>query len=158
MYSCCIVICTNLICNMHWFIKILNFFWKFFEIIGWGNTWGSRNSKEPGWWRNARETKSNAKRIPTSYSRRTGSQVAIHVESGSSSFKHPISGLASFLIFKFHIILYFFFSVAISLVQELNSEPVIPEGFPQWKDTMDSWGYKMISAIEVSHHWGSFCS
>ncbi|XP_040995322.1 uncharacterized protein LOC121241564 [Juglans microcarpa x Juglans regia] len=33
--------------------------------------------------------------------------------------------------------------------QELNSEPVIPEGFPQWKDTMDSWGYKMISAIEV---------
>ncbi|KAH7570665.1 hypothetical protein ACOSP7_018992 [Xanthoceras sorbifolium] len=33
--------------------------------------------------------------------------------------------------------------------QELNSEPVIPEGFPEWKDTMDSWGYKMISAIEV---------
>ncbi|KAF8395877.1 hypothetical protein HHK36_019832 [Tetracentron sinense] len=33
--------------------------------------------------------------------------------------------------------------------QELNSEPVIPEGFPEWKETMDSWGYKMISAIEV---------
>uniref|UniRef100_A0A2N9GV49 Non-haem dioxygenase N-terminal domain-containing protein n=1 Tax=Fagus sylvatica TaxID=28930 RepID=A0A2N9GV49_FAGSY len=33
--------------------------------------------------------------------------------------------------------------------QELNSEPVIPEGFPDWKNTMDSWGYKMISAIEV---------
>ncbi|XP_058073522.1 uncharacterized protein LOC131222472 [Magnolia sinica] len=33
--------------------------------------------------------------------------------------------------------------------QELNSEPVIPEGFPQWKETMDSWGYKMISAIEA---------
>lgn len=33
--------------------------------------------------------------------------------------------------------------------QELNSEPVIPEGFPEWKDTMDSWGHKMISAIEV---------
>ncbi|XP_020526467.1 uncharacterized protein LOC18439887 isoform X2 [Amborella trichopoda] len=33
--------------------------------------------------------------------------------------------------------------------QELNSEPVIPEGFPEWKDTMDSWGSKMISAIEV---------
>ncbi|XP_010257376.1 PREDICTED: uncharacterized protein LOC104597495 [Nelumbo nucifera] len=33
--------------------------------------------------------------------------------------------------------------------QELNSEPVIPEGFPEWKDTMDSWGYKMISAIEA---------
>ncbi|KAM6563138.1 hypothetical protein CsatB_023136 [Cannabis sativa] len=33
--------------------------------------------------------------------------------------------------------------------KELNAEPVIPEGFPKWKDTMDSWGYKMISAIEV---------
>ncbi|KAI4333167.1 hypothetical protein L6164_018006 [Bauhinia variegata] len=33
--------------------------------------------------------------------------------------------------------------------QELNSEPLIPEGFPEWKETMDSWGYKMISAIEV---------
>ncbi|TXG55804.1 hypothetical protein EZV62_017117 [Acer yangbiense] len=33
--------------------------------------------------------------------------------------------------------------------QELNSEPVIPEGFPEWKETMDSWGYKMISAVEV---------
>ncbi|KAK6162915.1 hypothetical protein DH2020_002756 [Rehmannia glutinosa] len=33
--------------------------------------------------------------------------------------------------------------------KELNSEPVIPEGFPEWKDTMDSWGYKMISAIEA---------
>ncbi|KAH8520024.1 hypothetical protein H0E87_001473 [Populus deltoides] len=33
--------------------------------------------------------------------------------------------------------------------KELNSEPVIPEGFPEWKDTMDSWGCKMISAIEA---------
>ncbi|KAF3452683.1 hypothetical protein FNV43_RR03116 [Rhamnella rubrinervis] len=33
--------------------------------------------------------------------------------------------------------------------KELNSEPVIPEGFPQWKEAMDSWGYKMISAIET---------
>ncbi|OMO69809.1 hypothetical protein CCACVL1_19256 [Corchorus capsularis] len=33
--------------------------------------------------------------------------------------------------------------------QELNSEPVIPEGFPEWKETMDSWGYKMITAIEA---------
>ncbi|KAF7142083.1 hypothetical protein RHSIM_Rhsim06G0016300 [Rhododendron simsii] len=33
--------------------------------------------------------------------------------------------------------------------QELNAEPVIPEGFPEWKETMDSWGYKMISAIEA---------
>ncbi|PIA48531.1 hypothetical protein AQUCO_01400844v1 [Aquilegia coerulea] len=33
--------------------------------------------------------------------------------------------------------------------QELNSEPVVPEGFPEWKETMDSWGYKMVSAIEA---------
>ncbi|KAL6562800.1 hypothetical protein OROHE_005387 [Orobanche hederae] len=33
--------------------------------------------------------------------------------------------------------------------KELNSEPVIPEGFPEWKETMDSWGYKMISSIEA---------
>ncbi|KXG32313.1 hypothetical protein SORBI_3003G138000 [Sorghum bicolor] len=33
--------------------------------------------------------------------------------------------------------------------KELNSEPVIPEGLPEWKETMDSWGSKMISAIEV---------
>ncbi|WCJ18974.1 2-oxoglutarate (2OG) and Fe(II)-dependent oxygenase superfamily protein [Euphorbia peplus] len=33
--------------------------------------------------------------------------------------------------------------------KELNSEPVIPEGFPEWKDTMDSWGQKMISAMEA---------
>lgn len=33
--------------------------------------------------------------------------------------------------------------------QELNSEPVIPEGFPEWKDTMASWGHKMISAVEA---------
>ncbi|CAI9103148.1 OLC1v1001594C1 [Oldenlandia corymbosa var. corymbosa] len=33
--------------------------------------------------------------------------------------------------------------------KELNAEPVIPEGFPEWQETMDSWGHKMISAIEV---------
>ncbi|XP_073010315.1 uncharacterized protein [Typha latifolia] len=33
--------------------------------------------------------------------------------------------------------------------KELNSEPVIPEGFPEWKETMDTWGLKMISAIEA---------
>ncbi|OIW07966.1 hypothetical protein TanjilG_20067 [Lupinus angustifolius] len=33
--------------------------------------------------------------------------------------------------------------------QELNAEPVIPDGFPEWKETMDSWGYKMISALKV---------
>ncbi|KAG5580054.1 hypothetical protein H5410_050681, partial [Solanum commersonii] len=36
----------------------------------------------------------------------------------------------------------------ITCFKELNSEPVIPEGFPEWKCTMDSWGYKMISAVE----------
>lgn len=38
---------------------------------------------------------------------------------------------------------------AVTRFKELNSEPVIPEGFPEWKDTMDSWGHKMISAIET---------
>ncbi|KAK8936219.1 hypothetical protein KSP39_PZI014034 [Platanthera zijinensis] len=33
--------------------------------------------------------------------------------------------------------------------KELNAEPVIPEGFLDWKETMDSWGSKMISTIEV---------
>ncbi|MED6171807.1 hypothetical protein PIB30_044225 [Stylosanthes scabra] len=33
--------------------------------------------------------------------------------------------------------------------KELNAEPVIPEGFSEWKETMDSWGNKMIAAIEV---------
>ncbi|KAJ0783593.1 hypothetical protein HanLR1_Chr01g0022151 [Helianthus annuus] len=33
--------------------------------------------------------------------------------------------------------------------QELNSEPVLPEGFPEWKPIMDSWGFKMISTVEV---------
>ncbi|XP_077210389.1 uncharacterized protein LOC143845866 [Tasmannia lanceolata] len=33
--------------------------------------------------------------------------------------------------------------------QELNSEPVVPEGFPEWIENMDSWGSKMISAIEA---------
>ncbi|XP_042375048.1 uncharacterized protein LOC121969166 isoform X1 [Zingiber officinale] len=33
--------------------------------------------------------------------------------------------------------------------KELNSEPVIPDEFPDWKETMDLWGSKMIAAIEV---------
>ncbi|KAL2652342.1 hypothetical protein R1flu_020470 [Riccia fluitans] len=33
--------------------------------------------------------------------------------------------------------------------QELSSDPVIPEGFPEWQDTLNSWGRKMISAVEV---------
>ncbi|BBM98419.1 hypothetical protein MPTK1_1g13360 [Marchantia polymorpha subsp. ruderalis] len=33
--------------------------------------------------------------------------------------------------------------------QELSSDPVIPEGFPEWRDTLNDWGRKMISAVEV---------
>jgi hypothetical protein len=35
-------------------------------------------------------------------------------------------------------------------VQELNADPVIPEGFPEWSDVMNSWGRKMIAAVEVN--------
>ena len=35
------------------------------------------------------------------------------------------------------------------IVQELNAEPVIPEGFPDWVDIMNGWGSKMIAAVEV---------
>ena len=37
------------------------------------------------------------------------------------------------------------------IVQELNAEPVIPEGFPDWVDIMNGWGSKMIAAVEVGH-------
>ncbi|MCO5601547.1 hypothetical protein L7F22_055670 [Adiantum nelumboides] len=33
--------------------------------------------------------------------------------------------------------------------KELNAEPVIPEGFPDWVDVMNGWGSKMIAAVEV---------
>jgi isopenicillin N synthase-like dioxygenase len=33
--------------------------------------------------------------------------------------------------------------------RELNSDPVVPEGFPEWADTMDGWGSTMISTVEV---------
>nr|KAJ0228602.1 hypothetical protein LSAT_V11C100028610 [Lactuca sativa] len=33
--------------------------------------------------------------------------------------------------------------------QYLNSDHIIPEGFPEWEQTMDSWGYKLISAVEA---------
>eukprot|EP00252_Welwitschia_mirabilis_P024253 TRINITY_DN7130_c0_g1_i3.p1 TRINITY_DN7130_c0_g1~~TRINITY_DN7130_c0_g1_i3.p1 ORF type:complete len:391 (+),score=62.12 TRINITY_DN7130_c0_g1_i3:157-1173(+) len=33
--------------------------------------------------------------------------------------------------------------------KELNADPVIPEGFTEWEDTMNGWGSKMISAVEV---------
>ncbi|XP_074302596.1 uncharacterized protein LOC141634269 [Silene latifolia] len=32
---------------------------------------------------------------------------------------------------------------------ELNAEPVVPKGFDGWKERMDSWGCKMVNAIEV---------
>jgi hypothetical protein len=35
------------------------------------------------------------------------------------------------------------------VLQELNAESVIPEGFPEWAETMNSWGSKMIAAVEV---------
>ena len=36
-------------------------------------------------------------------------------------------------------------------LQELNAESVIPEGFPDWVETMNGWGSKMIAAVEVGH-------
>ncbi|THG23399.1 hypothetical protein TEA_019948 [Camellia sinensis var. sinensis] len=55
-----------------------------------------------------------------------------------------------FQVSHLHFILNIKMVLLLSLtVMELNAEPVIPEGFPEWKDTMDSWGYKMISAIEA---------
>jgi hypothetical protein len=35
------------------------------------------------------------------------------------------------------------------VLQELNAESVIPEGFPEWAETMNSWGSKLIAAVEV---------
>lgn len=35
-------------------------------------------------------------------------------------------------------------------LKEINAEPVIPEGFPEWKQIMDSWGEKMLSAVKVT--------
>nr|CCA15040.1 conserved hypothetical protein [Albugo laibachii Nc14] len=32
--------------------------------------------------------------------------------------------------------------------KELNAEPVIPEGFPEWEDTMNMWGNKMLTALK----------
>ncbi|PKA60358.1 hypothetical protein AXF42_Ash008417 [Apostasia shenzhenica] len=36
-----------------------------------------------------------------------------------------------------------------TLFKELNAEPVIPQGFPEWAEIMDSWGSKMTAAVEV---------
>lgn len=81
--------------------------------------------------------------------------MAIHVESRPPAIKHPLSGLPSPLLLLC-ILFYPLHALIIdcpSLKQELNSEPVIPDGFPEWKDTMDTWGYKMISAVEVIHQY-----
>ena len=43
-------------------------------------------------------------------------------------------------------------------MQELNADPVIPEGFPGWVETMNSWGYKMMAATEVTHYLAWFSS
>ena len=39
--------------------------------------------------------------------------------------------------------------IVVLLLQELNSESVIPKGFPEWAETMNSWGSKMIAVVEV---------
>ncbi|KAJ7545085.1 hypothetical protein O6H91_09G106800 [Diphasiastrum complanatum] len=33
--------------------------------------------------------------------------------------------------------------------KELNAEPVVPDGFPDWIEVMNGWGTKMIAAVEV---------
>ncbi|KAJ7277063.1 hypothetical protein O6H91_Y391900 [Diphasiastrum complanatum] len=32
--------------------------------------------------------------------------------------------------------------------KELNAEPVVPDGFPDWIEVMNGWGTKMIAAVE----------
>ncbi|KAI8463964.1 MAG: hypothetical protein J3K34DRAFT_442084 [Monoraphidium minutum] len=32
---------------------------------------------------------------------------------------------------------------------ELNAEPVVPEGFPNWAGVMDAWGFRMVSAVDL---------
>ena len=34
-----------------------------------------------------------------------------------------------------------------SRFSELNAEPVIPAGFPEWREVMDQWGYLMLDAV-----------
>eukprot|EP00850_Spirogloea_muscicola_P000445 SM000002S05525 [mRNA] locus=s2:598392:600662:+ [translate_table: standard] len=36
-----------------------------------------------------------------------------------------------------------------AVLQELNAEPVVPDGFPDWEVVMDTWGAKMIAAVEA---------
>jgi hypothetical protein len=33
---------------------------------------------------------------------------------------------------------------------ELNAAPVVPDGLPQWPALMDSWGSKMLAAVEAA--------
>lgn len=37
-----------------------------------------------------------------------------------------------------------------SRFKELNADPVIPEGFPLWKEVMDEWGNLMLNAVYVA--------
>jgi hypothetical protein len=32
---------------------------------------------------------------------------------------------------------------------QLNADPVIPEMFPQWESEMNSWGGKLLDAVEI---------
>ncbi|EIE25459.1 Clavaminate synthase-like protein [Coccomyxa subellipsoidea C-169] len=32
---------------------------------------------------------------------------------------------------------------------ELNAEPVIPQGFPEWREVMDDWGTKMLATVST---------
>ncbi|KAK9842098.1 hypothetical protein WJX81_008332 [Elliptochloris bilobata] len=33
---------------------------------------------------------------------------------------------------------------------ELNADPVVPRGFPEWTEVMDGWGSKMLAAVETA--------
>lgn len=33
--------------------------------------------------------------------------------------------------------------------KELNADPVIPAGFPEWEDVMNTWGNKMLAAVST---------
>ncbi|KAF5782654.1 putative oxoglutarate/iron-dependent dioxygenase, isopenicillin N synthase [Helianthus annuus] len=38
---------------------------------------------------------------------------------------------------------------SVTRFQDLNSDHIVPEGFPDWEETMNSWGYKLLSAVEA---------
>ncbi|MGB1607672.1 MAG: hypothetical protein ACPIOQ_83870, partial [Promethearchaeia archaeon] len=37
-----------------------------------------------------------------------------------------------------------------SAFPEQNLEPVVPAAFPEWRETMDAWGAKMLAALETT--------